>query len=209
MENFQLNNDVCIKDLRDNIKVYDVIIEGTTSLLQHRFVDYQIKKKYEEWKDFLYTYNNKVFQPSKHIESAIIKASELIKVPGMGKKTYRSIFNRSLRIDPFRLFYGIDTPQTLDTKQNKPIYLDIRRETLTKRKVLRYRPAISSGWKLKFTITCFNPDISKSVLLKVLTYAGNYCGIGDKRPEFGKFKVVKFDLVKEQNHGTQVRHKIL
>lgn len=55
-------------------------------------------------------------------------------------------------------------------------------------RVMKCRPIFRS-WSLKFGVTfdteVFNPDD----VLRFLTIAGTYCGVGDYRPRFGRFQV--------------------
>jgi len=50
---------------------------------------------------------------------------------------------------------------------------------------------------LEFQIINNDPTIIHSdTLHKILTDVGKYYGLGDFRPEFGTFKVEKFDIIK-------------
>ena len=73
---------------------------------------------------------------------------------------------------------------------------DRRRVTVQRQGVTRVRPGVKAGWRLNFEIRVILPEyISESLLHEVLDRAGKLCGICDGRPEFGRFRLERFQLI--------------
>ena len=59
--------------------------------------------------------------------------------------------------------------------------------------ITRVRPAMSAGWSVTFHLQVNLPEyISPEMLHGMITDAGRLIGIGDFRPTYGRFQVVKF-----------------
>jgi len=59
--------------------------------------------------------------------------------------------------------------------------------------VTRVRPALSAGWSASFVFLVNLPEyVSPEMLHSMITDAGRLIGIGDFRPTYGRFQVVKF-----------------
>jgi len=73
-------------------------------------------------------------------------------------------------------------------------YLDSRRVMIQRQGITRMRPALYKGWQATFDIQVLLPEyISRQLLLRVMEDAGRLVGIGDFRPTFGRFSVVRVD----------------
>ena len=60
--------------------------------------------------------------------------------------------------------------------------------------VNRVRPAMRLGWKVTFDMMVVLPEyIDRNMLRETIEAAGRLIGIGDFRPTFGRFGIVKFD----------------
>lgn len=65
--------------------------------------------------------------------------------------------------------------------------------------VTRVRPALSAGWSAFFVLLVNLPEyLSPEMLHGLLTDAGRLIGVGDFRPTYGRFQVVRFDLLDAQ-----------
>lgn len=187
----------------------DVKVKGTAPLLQHRFpmpdletmskggkqhtgaVDYT-----KEWKDYFYANaKGEIYQPASHIEGAMIKAAVNFKITGKGRKTYKDLFRAAVFVTPDEIPHdGFTVPDELDTDADKPLYLDMRPVVIQRSRVVRIRPAFRMGWELKFAIEVLDDQIAPELIQDVLTLAGKTVGIGDHRPRFGRFSVVRFEV---------------
>lgn len=75
-------------------------------------------------------------------------------------------------------------------------YLDQRRAVVQMSAITRHRPAMLAGWEATFQFQVLLPAyISRSDLLSVLTEAGRLVGVGDFRPSYGRFEVIRFAVV--------------
>ncbi len=73
-------------------------------------------------------------------------------------------------------------------------YVDRRRALVQRAAITRERPAFLAGWEASFEIMCQTPEyIDRAMLHHVLSNAGRLVGVGDFRPTYGRFQVVKFE----------------
>lgn len=60
--------------------------------------------------------------------------------------------------------------------------------------ITRTRPAFKSGWKATFILQVNLPEyISEEMLNSLIVDAGRLIGVGDFRPSYGRFQIVKFE----------------
>lgn len=179
------------------MKKYKVEITGITPLLMNKPLEYGFdeqwveKKASEDWekealKKLYIDSKGKIYQPSNHIEMALIDAGKKIKVKGAGKATYSKLFGSMLSIDEFEIVHK---------QKDYEIHKCLVVIPSTKGRIMRYRP-IFNEWVLEFHVN-FEDEIPASVVKEALEIAGKYVGIGDWRPskkgKFGKFQVTKWE----------------
>lgn len=176
---------------------YLVKIEGLSPLLQHRFTgeDEEVKPGEQRagFKDYSEEYeaaayrleDGTLYQPSSHIEMAMVKAAANFQITGKGKKTYKDLVKAAVTIDP------VFIPHI-----HQDFEVDKRAVRIKTSRVLRQRPRLDK-WALEFEITILEPQLPGNILKEILDYAGRYVGIGDYRPKFGRFQVVKWEKVEE------------
>jgi hypothetical protein len=190
-----------------NMYLVDVTIKGDAPLLQHRFPVPDLasmtkggtkqtgaKDYTEEWREHLYVTKGQVFQPATHLEGALVKAAVNFKITGKRGKTYKDLFRAAVFVAPEEILHGVDEPDELDTDADKRLYLDMRPVVVQRARIVRIRPAFSPGWELSFQIEVIDDQINATLLQDILTLAGKSVGIGDFRPKFGRFSVVKFEV---------------
>lgn len=184
-------------------------IRGVAPLMQHRFPMPDLasmskggkkstgaKDYSEEWREYLYTADGMIVQPSSHIEGAMVKAAAGFKITGKRGKSYKDLFQANMFIDPVEIPHGIAVPEELDCDADKPLYIDMRPVIVMRARVVRLRPTLKTGWELSFTINVIDDELPYEILSDVLNLAGKTVGIGDYRPKFGRFMVTRFELVK-------------
>ena len=174
---------------------FEVEIEGISPLLQHRFpIEEPAEKSKKRMGSIDYTkevetslYRSKdgtIFEPSSHIEGSMIKAATNFQIPGKGKKTYRDMFRAAIFVEPMEI--PIE-PQSFE--------VDIQPVVISRARVRRYRPRFDV-WRLKFKIVCMEEDqLDKATIHRILEHAGRFCGLGDWRPKYGRFKIINFKVV--------------
>jgi len=181
-------------------KKYEVEITGTTPLLQNKPEDYGFdeqwveKKASEDWEKEalkkLYRDNEgNIYQPSNHVERALMEAGKKIRVKGKGKATFSKLFGSMVSVEPFELVHE---------NQDFEIHKQLVVIPSTKGRVMRYRPMLKD-WVLKFFVVA-EDEIPMDAIKESLEIAGRYSGLGDWRPEkkgkYGKFQVTSFHEVK-------------
>lgn len=182
--------------------------KGVSPLMQHRFpmptFEEMVKggtkstgaKDYtKEWKEYFYeTKDGMIFQPAAHFEASMVKAAVNFKITGKRGKTYKDLFRAAVFVTPEEIPHNIPVPDVLDTDGDKPLYLDMRPVVVNRARVVRIRPTFKSGWELAFGIEVIDDQISPELVQDVLTLAGKTVGIGDFRPKFGRFSVIRFEV---------------
>lgn len=190
----------------------DVKVRGVSPLLQNRFPmpDYEdmgkggrqhtgSKDYSEQWRDSLYvTKDNEIYQPAVHFERSMVKAAANFKIKGKGNKTYKDLVSASVFVSPEDILHGIKNPEELDTDADKPLYLDLRPVVIQRARVPKVRPAFKPGWELEFVIDVIDDQMPQEMLKDILDYSGRAVGIGDYRPRFGRFQVVRFEVLNGQ-----------
>jgi hypothetical protein len=75
-------------------------------------------------------------------------------------------------------------------------YLDRQRVMVQRNGLTRIRPAMLAGWKAHFEVSVLAPEyIPACDLHEVLAMAGRLVGIGDFRPTYGRFAVLRFEVM--------------
>jgi hypothetical protein len=75
-------------------------------------------------------------------------------------------------------------------------FLDMRPAKVQQNGIARTRPAMRPGWKLSIEIRVLLPEyITPAILNDLCVDAGRLIGIGDYRPDFGTFRVTKFEVL--------------
>jgi len=176
-----------------------VKIRGIAPLLHHAYKETMeerqskrttvVLSKEEEAKNALYTdEKGKIYQPSNHIEGALIKAS--INFKWSGKKTFKDLMKSAVLIEPQEIYF----PEAPNYK------IDVRTAVIpaTRGRVFAIRPRWDK-WTMEFTVNILDAEnIGLENLKKIMEYAGRFVGIGTFRPKFGRFEVVDFKEVKEK-----------
>jgi len=181
------------------MKTYKVQIEGISPLLMNKPEEYGfdegwVQKKasneYEKeaYKKLYLDEDDKLCQPSAHIEQSLIEAGKKIRVKGQGKATYSKLFGSMVSIPDMYLEHEI---------QDWEIFKQLVVIPSTKGRVMRYRPMLKK-WKLSFNVD-IEEEIDIMAVREALDIAGRYVGIGDWRPQkkgkFGKFHITSFQEV--------------
>ena len=182
---------------RKHMARYTVEITGVTPLLMNKPEEYGFDEKWVEkkastdWEKQAYRklYCDKdgnPYQPSTHIEQALIDAGKKLQIKGQRKATYSKLFGSMITVEPEAIPH-------LVTKFE--IHKALVVMPATKGRVVRFRPKFND-WKLRFSIIS-EDEIPGAVIKEALEIAGKFSGIGDWRPQkkgkFGKFQVTHFE----------------
>lgn len=165
-----------------------VKIRGTCSLLMNRFSEDESsgrgKKQYnddEECEKRVYRDEEGVYMPARWIKNMLVNSSKDFKL--RGRKTYRDVFKGGVILDE-EFVRGLQ-----DYKIHKePVCVQRAR-------IMRVRPVFAKGWEVCFNLTIIDEQIQPELLKEVLVAGGKYNGLGDKRPEHGRFEIVDFKIL--------------
>jgi hypothetical protein len=188
----------------------EVEIEGEKPLLIHTFpVDTLLPTKQRagttgnddsEWKKTcLFRSDGQLYVLGTYLFRAIVDGGKQIKV---GKGTLSKKAGSSLEILEPELDIKdrfLPKDEDITTSPNDPVYIDVRSvvNPMTKGRNLRYRVAVSKGWRIEATLLWDDRALSKDDLKVCLENAGLFEGIGDgRRIGFGRFSVIRFNSKK-------------
>lgn len=125
------------------------------------------------WKDGLGLYI-----PAENIEATLINGGKAFR-KGTDFQKYVSVTDLYIPLD-----YGENlTKEQLIADYN---YRDTRPMTVQRAKVMRTRPRFDT-WKITFNMIYDETKLDLDQIVQALEYAGNYVGLCDSRPKYGKF----------------------
>jgi len=183
------------------MKTYSITIQGTSPLLMNRpsalIGDISKDKKPHsgdsqlEAESKLYELDGKLYQPSTHLQGALVDAGKHKKVVGKGKSTYSKIVGYACEINPFEIVHK---------KQKWEVFSILAVNPTTKGRNLLHRPMLRE-WELDFEVTFDETEVPESIMKELFDIAGRIVGIGDWRPakkgRYGKFQVVHWKEKKD------------
>lgn len=174
-------------------------IEGTADLLLHRwnceYVDAKSKlkkgsdgKKRDDIEQFVYrNEEGEICLPGEYLRQSIINAAKYKQDPRSPRKSAMDLFKAGIIINEKLCSLGI----------YKWDYVDTRRVVIQRSGINRSRPAMNVGWHIECTLTILLPEYIDNILLhECIQQAGRFVGVGDFRPTFGRFQIVKYEIEK-------------
>lgn len=168
----------------------NVKVVGKAPLLMNRFVIEEKKstraKKVYEPKDEAEkkTYRTdagELYLPNTHFKASMIKAGTDFKM--VGKKSYKEYIKAGVFIEPEQI---VLEPQEYIIHE-EPVVIQRAR-------VMSWRPRFDK-WSCEFEIEITDEMINSTTLKEILEAAGKYKGVGDHRPEYGRFEVESYEIV--------------
>lgn len=139
-----------------------------------------------EWESGLY-YDDEVgiYIPNENIEAAIIDGAKAIK-KGKDIQKYCNVIEFCVPLD-----YG--TKKTKDEIKPDMSFRDVRAVNVQRAKVIRTRPRFNK-WGITFTLAYDETKIDLDIITSAIEYGGNYVGICDDRPKYGRYSAVIEEL---------------
>lgn len=178
--------------------VVAVEIEGVSDFLYHRWnpeaVDEKAKaakgskaKKTDNLESYVYRDEaGDLALPGEYLRQAVVHAAKFRQDPRSPRKSAMDLFKAGV----FAL-----TPLASVGKATWD-YEDRRRVVVQRNGVNRTRPALKAGWRVAFDFQVNLPEyIPPAMLNEVISAAGRLIGVGDFRPTYGRFVVVRFDVL--------------
>jgi hypothetical protein len=172
---------------------YVVMIEaeGTSDMLFHRWNNEAVEtkskaaknskaKKTDDIESYVYRMpeNNHISIPGEYFRQSLIHAAKFRQDPRSPRKSAMDLFKAGV----------VALTQLADTGNKDWDYLDRRRVVIQRNAVTRVRPALVTGWSVKFELMISLAEyIDVHSLIETLTQAGRLIGVGDFRPTFGRY----------------------
>lgn len=173
------------------MEIATVKIRGIAPLLMNRFVmekdeQEQAKRRDEKFdpkedaEKALYRNSKGCYAPSTWIEACLRDTAKEFK--GKGRGSMKATILSSVFVEPDEI------------PLNKKTYdeIDQRPAVIQRNRIVKSRPKFNS-WELEFAINFDGNRIKRQQLKQILEEAGQTKGIGDYRPKFGRFEILKFE----------------
>ena len=196
-----------------NILTAKVSIIGTRPFLYHAFgrdsIPLEKKERTgvagndpQEWKKtVLFTKSGQIYIPGTYVFGTLKEGAKFTK---KGKGSIQNFLTSTITVlddkillDRFIPGFNGSLPDSIPEDSELPVYLDIRSaiNPSTRGRNVRYRVAMSIGWKLTFSIQWDKTIISRSEMEAVCIDAGKLCGLGSgRRIGMGRFDIQLFDI---------------
>jgi hypothetical protein len=178
--------------------VAEITIQGSADLLFHRWNVEAVEEKAKAKKgsaakktDNLesYVYRNdkgELCIPGEYLRMSVIAASKFRQDPRSPRKSAMDLFKAAV--------VSLSNLSSLGVKTWD--YEDRRRVVIQRSAITRTRPALKAGWTATIQLQVNLPDyVSPSLLNEVISSAGKLIGVGDFRPTFGRFQIVRFEII--------------
>ena len=172
-----------------------VELEGASDFLFHRWNCEAVAAKANAAKNSAakktdniesYVYRNdkgELCVPGVYLRGAIINAARFRQDPRSPRKSAMDLYKAGIIATTSLASFGVKDWD----------YTDVSRVTVQRQGVNRTRPAMRAGWRLAFDLEVLLPEyIDRNSLREVIESAGRLVGIGDFRPTYGRFGIVRF-----------------
>lgn len=183
--------------------IVNVAIEGTADLLLHAWNCEAIEEKSAAKKgsaakksDNLESYVRRddhgvICLPSEYLRMGIVNAAKFRQDPRSPRKSAMDLYKAALvslrPLSPITTVTG-ELPKIWDYEHRCRV--QIQRNGIT-----RCRPAFKEGWRVEVPLLVNLPEyVSPRDLNEVIAAAGRLIGVGDFRPSYGRFQIIKFDV---------------
>lgn len=177
--------------------IVDFKIEGVADMLFHRWNSEAVDEKAAAAKGSRakksdniesYVYRNddgEISLPGEYIRQAIIHAAKFRQDPRSPRKSAMDLFKAGI----------VSLTQLASLGAMKWDYEDRRRVVIQRNGINRTRPAMKAGWTAEFQFMVNLPEyIPPTALHETLASAGRLIGVGDFRPSYGRFQVVRWSV---------------
>ncbi len=173
-----------------------VTVQGSADFLFHRWNNEAVdekaaaaknskSKKTDNVESYVYRRDDgELAIPGEYLRGAIINAARFRPDPRSPRKSAMDLFKAAI---------VVMTPLAPLGVKNWD-YLDKRRVTVQRAGINRVRPAMKAGWQATFHLMNVLPEyVDRDMLRETIESAGRLVGLGDFRPTFGRFGIIRFD----------------
>lgn len=184
------------------MKNISIEIEGICPILFNRFFDPKslespggrkpTQKLIDEVKFKVYRKGNgksDIGMPAENIKKSLLLgcSSAGIKVGRRGAMPY---MRATVFVDPEFVSFGVKKPDG--------IHECTGRNPNTRGMVIIRRPYLDTGWKLKYNLCLFDERINPGSVKIALEESASIVALCDHRPEYGRFKINKFETTENK-----------
>lgn len=188
---------------------YSVLLTlvGTEDVLFHRYdvdqVEAQAKAKKgskEKKSDNVESYVHRTAEgnlgmPGINFKACLADAAKSFQDPRSPRKSARDMVRAALKVPGEGTFYNQAGQPAAEWD-----YIDKRRVQVQRNAISRCRPALHKGWKLSLQVNVVDPEyIDADWLNELVVRAGRSIGLCDYRPDFGTFRVERFEVIEFQD----------
>jgi len=183
--------------------IVNVTIEGSADLLLHAWNCEAIQEKADSKKgsaakksDNLESYVRRdehgvICLPSEYLRMAIVGAAKFRQDPRSPRKSAMDLYKAALvslkPLAPITTVVG-ELPKVWDYEHRCRV--QIQRNGIT-----RCRPAFREGWRAEIPLLVNLPEyVGPKDLNDVIAAAGRLIGVGDFRPSYGRFQIIRFEV---------------
>ena len=173
-----------------------VTVTGTSDLLFHAWNAEAVDEKAAAAKNSAgkksdniesYVYRNDdgdICLPGEYLRGSIINAAKFRQDPRSPRKSAMDLFKAAIVV----------TSPLASLGSKEWDYLDRRRVMIQRAGINRTRPAMRAGWTATFDLLVMLPEyVDRNMLRETIESAGRLIGVGDFRPTFGRFGVVRYE----------------
>jgi hypothetical protein len=175
----------------------EVVLVGTAPILFHRWDDASVErkakaaknsqtKKSDDVESYVYrTSDGEIGIPGKIFKACLREAGRSLPDPRSPRKSARDLVLSTVQVEPFISSLGRTSWDVLD----------VQRVVVMRTAVSRTRPMFQEGWKVGFDVVVLAPEyVSPDWLHDLITRAGRFVGLGDFRPDYGRFRMDSFQV---------------
>jgi len=148
----------------------------------------QIKKYTEEIlqamaEKAIYRNGDGLYLPRRNLKKCLINGSRMGRIKLAGRQNLHPFIEASVFIEPNELLFHKDEPDNY-------IQIPMRRKDGN---VIPKRLPILTNWELSFSLLIYDDEIVDKVS-EALTIAGLSVGLGNQRPDYGRFEVLEWEI---------------
>jgi hypothetical protein len=175
----------------------EVVIVGTAPILFRRYDDASVQRKAKAAKNsesrksddvetYVYrTEDGEIGIPARNFKACLREAGRSLPDPRSPRKSARDLVQSAIQVEPFIASLGRTTWDALD----------VQRVVLQRNAISRVRPMFREGWKAAFEVVVLAPEyVRPDWLHDLITRAGRFIGLGDFRPDYGRFRMDTFQV---------------
>lgn len=132
--------------------------------------------------------------PAEYLRMSVVNAAKFRQDPRSPRKSAMDLFKAAVvSLSPLSPIVNNDGKISKKWDFEHRCRVQVQRNGIT-----RTRPAFKEGWSVEASLMVVLPEyVDSSTLHEVISAAGRLIGVGDFRPTYGRFQVMKFEVQKD------------